>query len=95
MLTAFVQKLVDARLRRDKVITRERGDLVEFAYRIVSAQSTVDQAKKQLYMQMRSEGSTIKHKDVAKGPFKEVTGWYTVKEVDGEKIRTWNHRSDG
>ena len=44
---------------------------------------------------MRSEGSTIKHKDVAKGPFKEVTGWYTVKEVDGEKIRTWNHLSDG
>lgn len=59
------QKLADARLRRDIVVTRPRhGDIIGFAYRVVAAQGAVDQAKKALYIYMRQNGSDVKHKDL-------------------------------
>ena len=65
MQAELEQKLADARYNRDVVVTRPRsGDLVAFAYRVVSAQGVVDQAKKALYIYLRQNGSEIKHRDL-------------------------------
>lgn len=65
------QKLDAARAIRDKVVAQKSGDVVNHAYRIVSVQGAVEQAKKALYIQLRKDhvdpgkfGSEIKHKDL-------------------------------
>ncbi len=66
------QKLDAARIVRDKLITQKKSEyVVDWAYRIVSAQGSVDQAKKALYIQTRKDhlnphkfGSEVKHKDI-------------------------------
>ena len=65
MQSELEQKLADARYMRDWVVTRPRNrDIIAFAYRVVAAQSVVDQAKKALYIYLRQNGSEIKHKDL-------------------------------
>jgi len=67
------QDLEAARAVRDKIITQKQTEyVVDWAYRITSAQGSVDQAKKALYMHLRANrkdsltpgGSDIKHKDL-------------------------------
>jgi len=65
MRKALEQKLADVRMRRDIVATQERGrDIVAFAYRLVAAQGTVDQARKELYIWLRKNGEAVKHKEL-------------------------------
>lgn len=65
MQAELEQKLVDARYMRDWVVTRPRCDgLIAFSYRVVAAQGVVDQARKELYIYLRQNGSEIKHRDL-------------------------------
>lgn len=65
------QKLDDARAIRDKAVAKKSDDVVNHAYRIVSTQGAVEQAKKALYIQLREDyvdpfkfGSEVKHRDL-------------------------------
>ena len=67
------QKLEVAREARDKLVAQKQNEyIVQWAYRITSAQGSVDQAKKALYMHLRANrknsmipgGHDVKHKDL-------------------------------
>ena len=67
------KELDAARALRDKVVAKDSDDdVVAFAYRVVSVQGSVDQAKKKLYMHLRANrknsmtpgGHNIKHRDL-------------------------------
>ena len=67
------QELETAREARDKLITQKQTEfVVQWAYRITSAQGSVDQAKKALYMHLRANrkdsltpgGHDVKHRDL-------------------------------
>jgi len=69
----FKQELDTTRAVRDKVVAKDSSDdVVAFAYRVVAVQSSVDQAKKKLYMHLRANsknsmipgGHNVKHKDL-------------------------------
>lgn len=40
------------------------SDFLDFAYRLVVAEGTVNQAKKELYMHLRENGVEIAHRDI-------------------------------
>jgi hypothetical protein len=67
------QELEVAREARDKLVAQKQNEfVVQWAYRITSAQGSVDQAKKALYMHLRANrknsmipgGHNVKHKDL-------------------------------
>jgi len=67
------QELEVAREARDKLVAQKQNEfVVQWAYRITSAQGSVDQAKKALYMHLRANrknsmipgGHDVKHKDL-------------------------------
>lgn len=64
------KKLDATRAIRDKVIEQKSDDVVGHAYRVVSVQGAVDQAKKALYMELRKTSKSryshqdVKHKDL-------------------------------
>lgn len=63
--TKLKQKLDAARVVRDKLIKQKQTEyVVDWAYRIVSAQGAVNQAKKALYIQTRKTNKDVAHKDL-------------------------------
>jgi len=69
----FKQELEAARVIRDKLVEQKQTEyVVQWAYRITSAQGSVDQAKKALYMHLRANrknsmipgGRNVKHRDL-------------------------------
>ena len=59
------QTLANARTVRDSIVAHvPNKNIVEFAYRVVQAQSTVEAAKKALYQWHRKNGDDIQHRDL-------------------------------
>lgn len=58
------QALSTVRAARDKVVAQDSVDILGHAYRVVSVQGEVNQAKKALYIKLRQVGQDIKHKDI-------------------------------
>jgi len=58
------QKLDAARAVRDKIVEKTPDDVVSHAYQVVSAQGSVNQAKKALYMRLhKTSKSRYSHQD--------------------------------
>ena len=75
MRKALEQKVADAVANRDATIGSFREEThrsfllpdqvyIDFAYRLVSVQSVVDSAKKELYTWLRKNGEAIEHKEL-------------------------------